>query len=51
VRAALALVSTFLVDGVAALCCLAVFCGFLLYFAFYSRHRVITSAPDERLAG
>lgn len=49
--AALALISTFLVDGVAAVCCLAVFCGFLLYFGLYSRHRLVTSAPDERLAG
>ncbi|MHA7653778.1 ethanolamine permease [Mycobacterium sp. ML4] len=51
VVAVLALIATFLVDGVAALCCLAVFGGFLLYFACYSRHRLISSAPDERLAG
>lgn len=49
--AALALIATFLVDTVAALCCLAVFCTFLLYFGLYSRHRLVTSAPDEELAG
>ncbi len=49
--AVLALVATFLVDGVAAVCCLAVFCALLLYFACYSRRRLITSAPDEKLAG
>lgn len=51
VVAVLALIATFLVDGVAALCCLAVFCGFLLYFGCYSRHRLVSSAPDEKLAG
>jgi len=51
VVAALALIATFLVDSVAALCCLAVFCAFLLYFALYSRHRLVANAPDEELAG
>lgn len=50
VVAILALIATFLVDALAAVCCLGVFCGFLLYFALYSRHRLITSAPDEQLA-
>lgn len=49
--AALALIATFLVDGIAALCCLAVFGAFLLYFAVYSRHRLVANAPDEELAG
>jgi ethanolamine permease len=49
--AAFALIATFLVDTVAALCCLGVFSAFMLYFAFYSRHRLIANAPDEELAG
>jgi ethanolamine permease len=49
--AAFALIATFLVDTVAALCCLGVFSAFMLYFALYSRHRLVTSAPDEELAG
>lgn len=48
--AAVALAATFLVDPVAALCCLAVFCAFLLYFGCYSRHRLVGNAPDEELA-
>ncbi len=51
VVAVLALIATFLVDGVAAVCCVAVFCSFLLYFACYSRHRLVANAPDEELAG
>ncbi|OBJ87903.1 ethanolamine permease [Mycobacterium asiaticum] len=51
VIAALALIATFLVDGVATLCCLAVFGAFMLYFACYSRHRLVANAPDEELAG
>jgi ethanolamine permease len=49
--AAFALIATFLVDTVAALCCLGVFSAFMLYFALYSRHRLVTNAPDEELAG
>jgi ethanolamine permease len=51
VVAALALIATFLVNIVAALCCLAVFAGFMAYFAFYSRHRLVASSPDEEFAG
>ncbi|OBI84721.1 ethanolamine permease [Mycobacterium asiaticum] len=51
VIAALALVATFLVDGVATVCCLAVFGAFMLYFACYSRHRLVANSPDEELAG
>lgn len=51
VVAALALIATFLVNTVAALFCLVVFCGFLLYFGLYSRHRLVANAPDEELAG
>jgi ethanolamine permease len=49
--AAFALIATFLVDTVAALCCVGVFSAFMLYFALYSRHRLIANAPDEELAG
>ncbi|WP_239656483.1 ethanolamine permease [Mycobacterium riyadhense] len=49
--ATLALIATFLVDSVAAVCCLAVFCAFVLYFALYSRNRLVAHAPDEELAG
>ncbi|QUR69546.1 ethanolamine permease [Mycobacterium spongiae] len=51
VVAALALVATFLVDGVAFLCCLGVFVSFMLYFALVSRHRLVANSPDEELAG
>ncbi len=50
VVAALALVATFLVHSVAALCCSGVFAAFLLYFALYSRHRLVGNSPDEELA-
>jgi ethanolamine permease len=45
--AVLALIATFLVDSVAALCCLGVFSIFILYFARYSRHRLVANSPDE----
>lgn len=48
--ATLALIATFLVDGVAAICCVAVFAAFMLYFFIYSRHRLVANAPDEQLA-
>lgn len=51
VVAVLALIATFLVDGVATVCCLAVFGAFMLYFACYSRHRLVANAPDEELSG
>lgn len=49
--AATALIATFLVDTVAALCCLGVFCAFIMYFALYSRHQLVANSPDEELAG
>ncbi len=51
VVAALALTATFLVDTVAALCCLGVFTAFMAYFACYSRHRLVANSPDEEFAG
>ncbi|MEH3141739.1 MAG: ethanolamine permease [Mycobacterium kyogaense] len=50
VIASLAVIATFLVDTIAALCCLAVFAAFLLYFAFGSRHRLVANSPDEEFA-
>jgi ethanolamine permease len=50
VAAAAALVATFLVDRVAAVCCVGVFTAFMLYFAFYSRHRLVANSPDEEFA-
>lgn len=50
VIAVLAVIATFLVDSVAALCCLLVFGAFMLYFAFYSRHRLVANSPDEEFA-
>jgi ethanolamine permease len=50
VVAALALVATFLVQPTAAFYCLAVFCLFLAYFAFYSRYRLVANSPDEEMA-
>lgn len=29
---------------------LAAFCAFMLYFALYSRHRLVASSPDEEFA-
>lgn len=45
-----ALVATFLVDVDAALIALAVYAVALAYFAFYSRHRLVASAPEEEFA-
>ncbi|MDG4666969.1 ethanolamine permease [Mycobacterium sp. 236(2023)] len=50
VVAVLAVIATFLVDHVAALCCLGVFAAFMAYFGLYSRHRVIANSPDEEFA-
>ncbi|MGV9803789.1 ethanolamine permease [Mycobacterium sp. NPDC003449] len=50
VIAVLAVIATFLVDHVAALCCLGVFAAFMLYFAVYSRHRLVANSPDEEFA-
>ncbi|MBW5482024.1 ethanolamine permease [Streptomyces bambusae] len=45
-----ALVATFLVDIVAAFIALAVYAAALAYFALYSRHRLVASAPEEEFA-
>ena len=50
VIAVLAVVATFLVDSIAALCCLLVFAAFMLYFAVYSRHHLVANSPDEEFA-
>ena len=48
--AVLAVVATFLVDRNAAMWCLVVFGAFMLYFAVYSRHRLVANSPDEEFA-
>ena len=50
VVAMFAVIATFLVDPVAALCCLGVFAAFMLYFAVYSRHKLVANSPDEEFA-
>ena len=50
VLAALAVVATFLVDVVAALCALGAYALLLLYFALYSRHHLVATAPEEEFA-
>jgi ethanolamine permease len=45
-----AVIATFLVDPVAAGWCLAVFAAFMLYFAVYSRHKLVANSPDEEFA-
>lgn len=50
VIAVVAVIATFVVSPVAAGLCLAVFCAFMLYFAFYSRHRLVANSPDEEFA-
>lgn len=47
---AVAIVSTFLVDMVAAGLAALVFIGFLLYFMLYSRNHLVADAPEEELA-
>lgn len=50
VIAVLAVIATFLVDSVAALCCLIVFAAFMAYFGIYSRHKLVANSPDEEFA-
>jgi len=50
VIAVLAVLATFLVDHIAALCCLIVFAAFMAYFGLYSRHRLVANSPDEEFA-
>ncbi|MFI9204478.1 ethanolamine permease [Streptomyces sp. NPDC053048] len=45
-----ALVATFLVDVTAAFIALGVYAVAAGYFAFYSRHRLVASAPEEEFA-
>jgi ethanolamine permease len=47
VLAAAAVLATFLVDVKAALWTLGAYALFLAYFAFYSRHHLVASAPEE----
>ena len=47
VLAAAAVLATFLVDVTAALWTLAAYGAFLAYFALYSRHHLVASAPEE----
>ncbi|MFJ4877596.1 ethanolamine permease [Streptomyces sp. NPDC088745] len=50
VLALFALVATFLVDVTAAVIALVVYVVALGYFALYSRHRLVASAPEEEFA-
>ncbi|MFD4366071.1 hypothetical protein [Rhodococcus sp. NPDC058521] len=45
-----AVVATFLVDPIAALWTSIAFCGFMVYFAVYSRHHLVANSPDEEFA-
>jgi ethanolamine permease len=47
VLAAAAVLATFLVDRVAAFWTLGAYGTFLAYFAVYSRHHLVASAPEE----
>jgi ethanolamine permease len=50
VLALLAVVATFLVDEKAALITLGVYAAAALYFYIYSRHHLVSSAPEEEFA-
>jgi ethanolamine permease len=50
VLALLAVVATFLVDEKAALITLGVYAAAALYFFVYSRHHLVSSAPEEEFA-
>ncbi|GAA0377880.1 ethanolamine permease [Streptomyces blastmyceticus] len=50
VLACAALVATFLVDTAAAMIALGVYAVAAAYFALYSRHRLVASAPEEEFA-
>ncbi|MEZ2391690.1 ethanolamine permease [bacterium RCC_150] len=50
VLAAVAVVATFVVDVTAASITAAVFAAALLYYWFYSRHRIVAGAPEEEFA-
>ncbi|MCU1540344.1 MAG: ethanolamine transporter [Arthrobacter sp.] len=50
VLAAVAVVATFVVDVFAATITAAIFGAALLYYWFYSRHRIVAGAPEEEFA-
>ncbi|MHA7305634.1 ethanolamine permease [Arthrobacter sp. TMN-49] len=50
VLAAVAVVATFVVDVFAASITAAIFAIALLYYWFYSRHRIVAGAPEEEFA-
>jgi ethanolamine permease len=50
VVAVISVIATFLVDVVAACAALGAFALFMAYFALYSRHHLVASAPDEEFA-
>ena len=50
VLACAAVVAVFLVDEKAALITLGVYAAFIAYFALYSRHHLVASAPEEEFA-
>ncbi|MCU1531296.1 MAG: ethanolamine transporter [Arthrobacter sp.] len=50
VLAAVAVVATFVVDVFAATITAAIFGTALLYYWFYSRHRIVAGAPEEEFA-
>jgi ethanolamine permease len=50
VLAAVAVVATFVVDVFAATITAAIFGAALLYYWFYSRHRIVGGAPEEEFA-
>ncbi len=48
--AVLAVIATFIVDPTAALITLGVYLAFIAYFWFYSRHHLVSQAPEEEFA-
>jgi ethanolamine permease len=50
VLAIAAVIAVFFVDETAALITLGVYLVFVLYFALYSRHRIVSRAPEEEFA-
>ncbi|BAS11095.1 ethanolamine transproter [Arthrobacter sp. Hiyo4] len=50
VLAAVAVVATFVVDVNAASITAGIFGAALLYYWFYSRHRIVAGAPEEEFA-
>jgi ethanolamine permease len=50
ILSAVAVVATFVVDVFAASITAAIFAAALLYYWFYSRHRIVAGAPEEEFA-